>query len=57
METRIGKCIDCGSVESHDCPLYICEDGEFLVVCCIVYAVLKHLYIIQIMDGLLGYDD
>ena len=58
MDAKFGSCLDCGSKESYDCPLYICEDKDgFLVICCIVYAVNNSLKIVQRMDGLLDKED
>ena len=58
MDARIGTCIDCGKPESSDCALYLCQDKQgFLIICCMVYAIVNHLTIMKRLDGLLGYDD
>ncbi len=58
METKFGLCIDCGTKESFDCPLYLAEDKDgFLIICCIVHAINNHLKIVQRMDGLLDNED
>lgn len=58
MNARIGPCVGCGSSESFDCPLYLCETNEeHVIVCCIVYAVVNHLTILRKIDTLTDYED
>ena len=53
-----GTCVNCGKEESLDCQFYLCRDKDgFLVVCCIVYAILNHLAILRRLDGLLDNED
>ena len=58
MEAKFSLCVDCGTRESYDCPLYLVENQDgFLVICCIVHAINNSLKIIQRMDGLLDNED
>jgi len=46
----IGLCTDCGEV---DCLLYVCIDHEgFIVVCCIVSAVVHNYTILGTIEAL-----
>jgi len=57
VETKFGSCMYCGKEESFDCPLYLCQDkNELLVICCIVYVINNSLLILKKMDGLLDED-
>jgi len=50
MPIKVLPCIDCGKEESYDCELYLCMTSDgFLVVVCIMYAVMHNLTILQKM--------
>lgn len=51
-------CINCGTRESWDCPLYLCEDDKgHVIACCIVFAINHHLTILRRIDDMKDWDE
>jgi len=42
------ECEGCRT-ESGDCPLFVCYDDGFYLVCCLVYAIKRNLVLIKKM--------
>jgi hypothetical protein len=52
-----GTCIGCGTKESFNCPLYLCEDEHgHIIACCIVFAINHRLTILRRIDDMEDWD-